>query len=103
MTDESGATSAPGPALLALQSEDLHLDQLGYRRAHLPDRTELIELARRLDALGIDRAAVDVQRDALLERQEALEEEITEADERLRLLDQRSSSGEAASFRDQEA
>ena len=103
MTDDAGAGNDPGAALLALQAEDLLLDQLAYRRAHLPARAEIADLARRLDALAIDRAAVNVERSTLLERQDVLEGEIAESDERLQSLDARSSSGEVASFRDQEA
>jgi predicted nucleic acid-binding Zn-ribbon protein len=102
MTDDTGAGGA-GAALLALQAEDLRLDQLAYRRAHLPERAELAELAKRRAALEVDRQSVESERSALTDRQDVLEAEITEAEERLRSLDERAQSGTVTSFRDQEA
>jgi predicted nucleic acid-binding Zn-ribbon protein len=103
MTDDAGETDGAGAALLALQGEDLHLDQLAYRREHLPAKTELAELGKRRGLLEIDRQSVNAERSVLLDRQEALETEIAEADQRLHSLDERSQSGTVTSFRDQEA
>jgi uncharacterized protein len=103
MTDDLGAASGAGASLLELQAEDLLLDQLAYRREHLPARTTLVDLDRRRASLGVDRESVDVERSVLTDRQDLLEAEITEAEERLRALDERSRSGTVTSFRDQEA
>jgi predicted nucleic acid-binding Zn-ribbon protein len=103
MTDDAAATRTAGAALLALQAEDLHLDQLAYRRVHLPARTELAELAKRQALLELDRQSIETERSALIDRQDALESEIAESDQRLRSLDERSQSGVVTSFRDQEA
>jgi predicted nucleic acid-binding Zn-ribbon protein len=103
MTDDPTVPTGAGEALLALQADDLHLDQLTYRKAHLPARAELAALSARRRVLEAARAGINAERKTLTDRQDALEREIDEADGRLRSLDVRASSGEVASFRDQEA
>jgi hypothetical protein len=103
MTDDADTAHGAGAALLALQAEDLHLDQLSYRSEHLPAKAEIAELAKRRSTLETDRESVNAERALLIARQDALENEINEADARLRSLDERSRSGTVTSFRDQEA
>ncbi|HWD25287.1 MAG TPA: C4-type zinc ribbon domain-containing protein [Acidimicrobiales bacterium] len=103
MTDDAEGVQGVGAALLSLQAEDLHLDQLAYRREHLPAKLELSELSKRRAALEIDRESVNAERSSLTDRQDTLEAEIAEAEARLVSLDEKSRSGAVTGFRDQEA
>jgi predicted nucleic acid-binding Zn-ribbon protein len=103
MTEEARERVSAGAALLALQAEDLHLDQLAYRRDHLTAKGELLALSKRLATLHLDRDSVNAERSVLTDRQDVLENEIAEIDARLVLLDARSTSGEVAGYREQES
>jgi predicted nucleic acid-binding Zn-ribbon protein len=103
MADDAAEGPGVGAALLALQAEDLHLDQLAYRREHLPEKSELVELGKRDAALGFDRESVNTERSVLVERQNVLEAEIAEAQARLSSMDEKARSGAITGFRDQEA
>jgi predicted nucleic acid-binding Zn-ribbon protein len=103
MADDAAEVTRVGAALLALQAEDLHLDQLAYRWEHLAEKSELVELGKRDAALSFDRESVNSERSILIERQNVLEAEIAEAEARLSSMDEKARSGAIKSFRDQEA
>jgi predicted nucleic acid-binding Zn-ribbon protein len=103
MADDVAGALTAGEALLALQAEDLLLDQLAYRREHLEPRVELDTIERRRATLETDRVAINADRRLLSDRQDALELEIDEAARRISSLEERSKSGLVPSFRDQEA
>ncbi|MCU1494064.1 MAG: hypothetical protein JWO62_1828 [Acidimicrobiaceae bacterium] len=89
--------------LLALQDEDVHFDQLTHRRRHLPEQAALEALDARIAALASSRRAVDQQRAELAGREAELELETAEVVARVAAIEERSRSGAAASYRDQEA
>lgn len=101
----SGPRSPTGPLarLLELQESDLHGDQLRHRHGHLAEREQLAETVARLDAVRALAVEVAQRRDGHAARQAALEAEIALIDGRVAQIEERSRSGAAASFRDQEA
>lgn len=98
----AGETS-PLRHLLALQDEDVHGDQLAYRRRHLPEQAALDAVDGRLEALAASARAVEQRRAELAEREAELERQTAEVVSRIAAIEERSRSGAAASYRDQEA
>jgi predicted nucleic acid-binding Zn-ribbon protein len=89
--------------LLALQDQDLHVDQLRHRRSHLPELVTIAEIDHRLAQLNANAAAVGAERNELYERLSALESEAEELTKRVATIESRLSGGAASSFRDQES
>jgi hypothetical protein len=97
--------SVPTPVvlLLAVQDEDLLLDQLAYRLAHLGPRLRLDELANEERQLLGERRRVAAERVSLDEQLVRFENEVAECDERAAAIERRLKTADAGSFRDQEA
>ena len=70
-------------SLLDLQQLDTALTQLQYRRTHLPEQAQLIEVQRRLSALVIASAPATSARNELDRRQNVLEQQIHEIDSKI--------------------
>lgn len=87
-------------SLLEVQDRDTAADQLRHRRAHLPERTELATLERRMAALDERLAEAESRRNVVLERQSRLEATIAATDRRLKEVDGRLYSGEVTATRD---
>lgn len=93
-----------GPhALLALQARDTELDQLRFRRTHLPARTQLDEVTRRQRALEAEGATATAERDVLLSRQAECEADLVDTERRLVDLDRQMRSGSITASRDLQA
>lgn len=115
VTDQAQGPGAPGRArepggeltplalLLAVQALDLTADQLSYRRRELPERAELARLDRAAAGLRERLDELQSQHDELEAGQERLDRQVEMLTSRMTAIEQRLSSGAAASFRDQEA
>lgn len=90
-------------ALLTLQERDTELDQLRYRRAHLPERAHLDTVLSELAAVGSAGAAVSAQREELGRRQAQLETELAETERRLAVINRQMRSGAITASRDLQA
>jgi uncharacterized protein len=90
-------------ALLALQDEDSAIDALEHRRATLPVRQQLAEHERTLTQLAAQEHDANTARAGHETRLSELANEVTEIVTRASRIDERLRSGQAASFRDQEA
>ena len=89
--------------LLAVQELDTQADQLRHRRAHLPERMRLDEVAAELAAVEAAGAAASSERDELGRRQAELEAELADLERRLTELDRRMRSGAVSNPRDLQA
>lgn len=86
--------------LLAVQERDTTLDQLEHRRATLPERARLTEIAARL--ADLDRKLVELgqRRDEVIKRQEGHEQELQASEKRIADIERRMYSGEVSATRD---
>ncbi len=98
-----GDGDAPLRLLLALQDADTSADQLAYRRGHLPEQAALDLVRSRLAEMDRARGGVAAERAALSVREEELERETAALVARSAAIDERSRSGSAGSYRDQQA
>jgi hypothetical protein len=108
MSDGGETVSEPEPSspvqlLLAVQDEDLRIDQLAYRLSHLPPRLALDALATEERQMAAERRRIATERVTLDEQLARLEEEVAECDERTAAIERRLKTADAGSFRDQEA
>jgi len=93
----------PTELLLALQDEDLHIDQLAYRLAHHPSRIALTELAETDRKLLVERRRIESGRSGLDASLARLESEVAECDSRIAAIERRLRTADSGSFRDQGA
>ncbi len=106
MSDTAGpGPSAEGPfaVLLGVQDLDTAIAQHEHRKAALPERKELEELARRVAALRREAAQLTEQRDALATRLSHLEEQSDAVVARRRTLEERLYAARGAPGRDLQA
>jgi hypothetical protein len=99
MTDQSG----PFEALLALQDEDLHADQLRHRIDHHPLALEIKALHDQSLALERSTTQIRLEYDGLTNQQNEIEVEVVDIDRRIEEIDQRLRGEASGSFRDQTA
>ena len=93
-----------GPhALLSLQERDTELDQLRFRKAHLPARAELDAVLARQRTIEEAGVTVTAQRDELARRQAQLETDLSNTEKRLADLDRQIRSGTITASRDLQA
>lgn len=88
----SGAKS-PLTVLLAVQAEDLALDQLAYRRRELPERAELARLERETTQLEIRRQVVTGEWQRLTSLQAEIEQQVSGFDQRIASIEARMRQG----------
>ncbi len=98
-----GDGTAPLRQLLALQDADTLADQLAYRRRHLPEQAALDLVQSRLGEMDRARSIVAAERAELSVREGELESETATLVARSAAIDERSRSGSAGSYRDQQA
>lgn len=105
MTHAEAPAAGRGPLelLLLLQEHDSALDQLRYRRAHLPERAELAAIDKELAAIGADLRTVQAARATLGGRQDELEQAIDGATSRIVTIEKQLYHGDGVAFRDQQA
>jgi predicted nucleic acid-binding Zn-ribbon protein len=103
--DVSGTHEGETPLrrLLELQDTDVHVDQLAYRRRHLPEQAALDPLLAQLASLDEERLAVSAERLELTAREVELERETAALVARVAAIEERARSAAAGSYRDQEA
>jgi uncharacterized protein len=89
--------------LLAVQELDTQADQLRHRRAHLPERIRLDQVAADVASLEAAGAAASSERDELQRRQAELEAEVADLERRVTELDRRMRSGAITNPRDLQA
>lgn len=87
--------------LLDLQDQDLAIDRLGYRRAHLAERADLVGAEAAHARLATEIAGITGTLTAVLGRERGLEGEVAATTERIASLEKRSDA--SASYRDQQA
>ena len=97
------AASGPLRHLLALQDEDIHIDQLVHRRRHLPEQQTLDAVNSASSTLAASTLPTRQRRDELALQAEAIEHESAEIATRIATIEARVRSGAASSYRDQEA
>ncbi|MDQ3569166.1 MAG: C4-type zinc ribbon domain-containing protein [Actinomycetota bacterium] len=88
---------------MRVQERDTATDRLRYRRANLPERSQLSVLERRLTDLEARLTDVRGRRDAVAARQSKLEEEVRLLDTRVQEIDQRLYSGTVTASRELQA
>jgi predicted nucleic acid-binding Zn-ribbon protein len=89
--------------LLDVQGHDTSIDQLRHRRATLPERAELANVDRQLGALEARTKELRLRRDALGERQAALEHQIEASRSRRETLEKRMFGGQIVASRELQA
>ncbi|MGH9300405.1 MAG: zinc ribbon domain-containing protein [Acidimicrobiales bacterium] len=89
--------------LILVQDRDSVLDQLAWKRLHLPERTELADIDAQLGHQMARADAVGVRRRDLESRQAALEAQAQAAAERIKAIESRMYSGEVSATRDLQA
>lgn len=102
---QGGPEPAGGPLgrLLDVQGHDTSIDQLRHRRATLPERAELANVDRQLGALEARTKELRLRRDALGERQAALEHQIEASRSRRETLEKRMFGGQIVASRELQA
>lgn len=103
--DAGGTNEAEAPLrhLLELQDADVHVDQLAYRRRHLPEQAALEPVLAQLASLDEERLAVSAERQQLVARELELERETAALVARVAAIEEHARSASAGSYRDQEA
>ncbi len=94
---------APLQALLNLQDVDTAIDQHTYRRAHLPERTELAAIDRDGAQLQGAVGEVGAARDEIAGRQGAMEAELAATEERAASVSRRLYGGQVSASRELQA
>lgn len=89
--------------LLAVQERDTTIDQLEHRRAHLPERAELVEIDRRVARVEERLGEVRASREAVSTRQERLEQETAHVESRITEIEKRMYSGTVSASRELQA
>jgi predicted nucleic acid-binding Zn-ribbon protein len=90
-------------ALLLVQERDTTLDQLRHRRAALPERTQLLDLAADLRARDGEVKELRAQRDAVLAEERRLDDEARSVGAHADEMDQKLYSGAVSSPRELQA
>ena len=90
-------------ALLTLQERDTELDQLRFRKHHLPARAELDAVLARQRAVEAAGATATAERDELARRQAEMETDLGNTEKRLADLDRQMRSGSITASRDLQA
>jgi predicted nucleic acid-binding Zn-ribbon protein len=90
-------------ALLALQEIDTRIDQERYRRAHLPERGELGEVAKARAETEAARAQVAASLEDVARRQASAEAELRATEERMNQVNARLYGGTVTASREQMA
>jgi predicted nucleic acid-binding Zn-ribbon protein len=90
-------------ALLALQDLDTHIDQEQHRKAHLPARAELAELAREASAVHAARTEIASSVSELAARQDAAERELKVTEARVGQVNKRLYGGTVTASRELQA
>lgn len=93
----------PLDLLLDVQDHDLAIDQLAYRRRELPERALVHELEARLAVERVRVTETREQRDKLADEQAQLDEQSDAVGSRIDAIEQRLRSGNAGSYRDEQA
>jgi predicted nucleic acid-binding Zn-ribbon protein len=96
-------STSPLEALLALQDLDTAIDQHRHRRAHLPERAELVAIDQEAASLRSAAAKVTEVRDPIAERQAALEGDLSATEERAAAVTRRLYGGEVSASRELQA
>lgn len=89
--------------LLAVQERDTAIDQLEHRRAHLPERTELVEVEGRIADVEARLAEVRAAREVVSTRQDRLEQETAHVEARIVEIEKRMYSGIVSASRELQA
>jgi uncharacterized protein len=90
-------------ALLALQDLDTHIDQEMHKRAHLPEREELVQLERLITQKESARSEVAALLADVVTRQEAAERELKATEDRVAQVNTRLYGGTVTASRDLQA
>jgi len=103
--DAPAGAGSPAPLhrLLEVQDRDTAIDQLGHRRATLPERSQLRDVEARLSVLEQRSKEAQTQRDELASRQSTLEQQIEASKSRRSELERRMYSGQVAAPRELQA
>lgn len=86
--------------LLIVQARDTELDQLRFRRAHLPARVGLDAVLSEQSGVEAEGSLVSAERDQLAARQAELESDLGHTEKRLGDLDRQMRSGSITASRD---
>jgi predicted nucleic acid-binding Zn-ribbon protein len=89
--------------LLLVQEHDSALDRLRHRRAHLPERSQLVDAEKELAALDASAAKVEAQAAPLRARQAELESAIEAATSRIGVIEKQLYQGRGVAYRDQQS
>jgi len=100
---EPASAVDPLQTLLLVQEHDLALDRLRHRRAHLPERSQLVATQKELAALDASIAGAESQAAPLRTRQSELETAIEAATTRIGVIDKQLYQGKGIAFRDQQS
>jgi predicted nucleic acid-binding Zn-ribbon protein len=95
--------TSPLQALLALQEQDLAIDQLRYRRGALPERSQLTATIDEAKQLIPKQGELRTRRDEVVREEQRLEHEIASLRERARDAEAKLFSGAVASPRELQA
>jgi predicted nucleic acid-binding Zn-ribbon protein len=90
-------------ALLALQDVDTALDRHHHRRAHLPERAELVAIEREAAQAEHDWYEVMAAHDVIAARQAAIEAELAATEDRTAAVNRRLYGGEVRASRELQA
>jgi uncharacterized protein len=90
-------------ALLALQDLDTHIDQEMHKRAHLPEREELVQLERLITEKEAARSEVAALLADVATRQEAAERELKATEDRVAQVNTRLYGGTVTASRELQA
>ena len=96
-------TTADLQALLALQDLDTHIDQEQHKRAHLPEREELVELERLMAQKQAARSEVASLLEQVASRQGAAERELKATEDRVAQVNTRLYGGTVTASRELQA
>ena len=89
--------------LLELQSNDLAIDQLQYRRDNLPQRIELHSILEQLNNATEELASLMAKRAALVDKEDELQRRSVSLGDRIKVLETKLYSGEVAAPRELQA
>lgn len=87
-------------AVMRLQELDTELDQTRYRRAHLPERAELVSVQADIDRISVLLREASSELESIVKAQTQVEGELSAAETRITELDARFYSGTVTASRD---
>jgi uncharacterized protein len=96
-------TDGPLQALIALQDVDTSLDQLRYRRAHLPEEAELAAIDQELTGVRLAAGQAGAARDEIAEQQARVEADLTATEGRAEAVNRRLYGGTVTAARELQA